>query len=210
MIPVYVANLPSRTDRKIHTEIQFKQRNEFALTIFPAVKHNVGAYGIWLTIQAIIKQYGANAEYIVFCEDDHQFTNAYNFDSLNRYIHEAQKLNADVLLGGVSWFETAIQVSPNLFWIETFSGLQFTIIFSKFYKKILKASYDLSKATDYMISQLTDKIFVIHPFISTQYESGYSDVTFTNAKSGFVSGLFESSSKQFELIEKINRHYKIF
>ena len=105
-----------------------------------AVKHSEGRVSLWLSIKEIINEM-KNSNFFVLCEDDHQFTQYYSFELLLKCINEAQCLGADILSGGISWFKTGVQISKQLFWIDEFSGLQFTIIFKKFYQKILTSVF---------------------------------------------------------------------
>lgn len=206
---VYVPNLSYRKERKINIYNQFKNRREFKLHIVPAFEHRIGAVGLWKTIQYILKEViDKDDEFIIFCEDDHHFTEKYNFSYLIRNIKDTQERNADIILGGVSWFRDAIQISKDIFWVEKFSGLQFTIIFKKFYKKIISANFSETDAADYKISSLSDKKFIIFPFISIQKEFGYSDVTKKNNESGVVDKLYEETSERLHLLNNVNNFYK--
>ncbi len=69
-----------------------------------------------------------------------------------------------IFSGGVSWFKTGVQISENLFWVEKFSRLQFTVIFKKFYQRILDINdFTEHDAADYKISDLTDKKLLFTP-----------------------------------------------
>lgn len=209
IIPVYAANLKTRIDRKENIILQFENKKEFCLNVIPAIdKYKTGAFGLWKTIQHIIKyEINKKEDYFVFCEDDHDFTEHYSPDLLLNCIEKAKLLDADILSGGVSWFQTGIQITENLFWIEKFSGLQFVIIFKKIYKKILNAHFSYNDVADYKISSLTDNKFVIYPYISTQKEFGYSDITMNNNEKGHVSQLFRNASNNFSLLRKIRNYY---
>ena len=209
-IPVSLINLKSRTDRRLHILQQFCQKAEFAVHIIEACEHNNGAIGLWNSIiQILTSLVNDENDYVIICEDDHQFTEHYSKELLFHCIAEAQERDADILSGGVSWFRDIIQISENLFWIEKFSGLQFTIIFKRFYDKILSANFSKTDAADYKISTLSDNKFVIYPFISVQKEFGYSDVTSKNNKAGFVERIFEESSERLRLLTNVNSFYKM-
>lgn len=209
LIPTYVINLPERTDRLAHIQHQFEGKSEFDVTIMEASKYAIGAVGLWHSILKIIRIAFANDDdAIIFCEDDLQFTAQYTQEILIEQIKNAQKNDADILLGGVSWFKDAVQISSDLFWVEKFSGLQFTIIFKKFYERILEATFLEIDAADYKISSLTDKKFIIYPFISIQKEFGYSDVTSKNAEPGFVETCFKETSERLQLLKNVKTYYK--
>lgn len=208
MLSIYAPNIISRNDRKIHLQREFVQK-EYVLNFVPPIVEEYGALSLWLTLQHIIKKkVDRNDDFFIFCEDDHQFTENYDFQLLKDCIQQAEQLNADILSGGVSWFKTGIQISKNLFWIEKFSGLQFTVIFKKFYQKILDVTdFGEHDAADYKISDLTDKKFIIYPFISIQKDFGYSDVTPKNNQEGRVEKLFEDTSGRFAMLKKVRNFY---
>lgn len=118
-------------------------------------------------------------------------------------------MGADLLSGGVSWMRDSLQVRENLFWIERFTGMQFTVVFKRFYDKILAIKYDENQkyVTDSFLSMLSDSIFVMHPYISVQKEFGYSDVTEKNNKEGYVQSLFERTDKTLCILKKVRNHY---
>lgn len=192
--PVFVVNLRGRVDRKEHIQKQFLGRDEFLLTIVDAEKHRIGAVGLWKTIRKILENMvNEEDEFIILCEDDHQFTSDYSQSILFGCISEAIEKGADVLLGGPSWFCGALHVSQRLFWVDKFSGLQFTVLFRKFFKTILEAEFTPKDVPDYRIAALTEDKFFIFPFISTQVEFGYSDATGSNNVPGHVEELFRTS-----------------
>ena len=208
-LPVYVVNLKSRTDRKEHTRKEFLGRQEFAVTIVEAEEHERGAMGLWNTICKIIENINEKEyEFIILCEDDHRFTPDYSPSLLFTCIAQAKKKDADILLGGVSWFSGALQISENTFWVDKFSGLQFTVIYRKFFKAILEADLGATNVPDFKIAEMTDNKFFIHPFISTQVEFGYSDATKGNNVAGHVDGLFRNSVECAQSLRHIAGIYK--
>lgn len=142
MHSAYAPNIISRIDRRNHLQNVFKKQSEFRLHIISPIAQNNSGLSLWLTIQHIIKEnVNWNDDFFIFCEDDHQFTQHYDFELLQQFIEEGKMLDADILSGGVSWFKTGVQISENLFWVEKFSRLQFTVIFKKFYQKIVTAQF---------------------------------------------------------------------
>src|ERR1700761_9504412 len=128
-IPVFAINLKKRTERKMHILKEFAHRDEFTLTIVEAQEHKFGFIGLWNTLKNILtSQLNSNHPYIIICEDDHQFTDGYTKERLLKCIQEAEQKKADILSGGVSWFDNALPVSDNLFWMEKFTGAQLTIL----------------------------------------------------------------------------------
>ena len=101
-LPVYVINLEERTERRQHIEEQFSDRTEFELTWIKAVKHPIGAVGLWKSmVQAVRKAEENEDDIIVICEDDHTFTPAYNREYLFRNILETEAQGIELLSGGI-------------------------------------------------------------------------------------------------------------
>lgn len=207
---VYTINLKNRVDRKHHTIKQFKNKAEFNVTIINPIQHKHNSVSLWKTIKSVTEQaILANDKYIIICEDDHIFSKSYDKCVLDKAIFQADKLGMDILSGGVSWFTDALQISTNLFWIDKFSGLQFTVVFERFFKQILQASFTEDDTSDYKISDLTKNKLVMYPFISTQKEFGYSDVTPKNNLKGRVNKIFQDTAKKLDHLDKVRIHYNL-
>jgi len=207
---VFVINLVERPDRLTHMKNEFKDKSEFKVEFIRSRRNKVGALGLWKNIVKIItKAQKSDKEYVIICEDDHQFTKEYSAKKLDNYILEGKRKNADVLLAGVSWFKDAVQISANLFWIDKFSGLQFTVIYRKFFDLILAADFGAKDAADYKISELAQDIFLIFPYLSTQKEFGYSDATPKNNSSGRVAGIFDNSAERLECLDRVRSFYAL-
>ncbi|WP_300601761.1 hypothetical protein [Niabella sp.] len=205
----YIINLKSRPDRKKAVLKEFKGKDEFRVTVVEAISHEIGLIGLWQTMKHILKDLvHPEEEYILICQDDHQFTEHYSYELLKECITEAVNLDADILLGGISWFQTTYQSSQHLYWIEKFSGLQFAIIFRKFFTPLLNLGLDDFNAGDYRISAFTDKKWVIHPYISIQRDYGYSDVTSKNNKPEIVEKLFIQSDKVMQTLKGVAKHLR--
>ncbi|MFB6453870.1 glycosyltransferase [Chitinophaga sp. Hz27] len=208
-IPTYIINLPSRTDRKEHILKEFADRNEFEINIIAPCPHEVGAVSLWYTIRHILKDLTSVMDnFVIICEDDHQFTVDYTHQALNDAIEEAQRLDADILLGGISWFENAVQVNDKLFWVQLFSGTQFMVIFKKFYQTIIDAEFDETDNADFKICALTASHFTTFPFISTQRDFGYSDVTTKNNEKGRIDTIFNNTMTNFSILNEVGIFYE--
>lgn len=207
---VYVVNLPQRTDRREHILAQFYDRPEFHVHIKTPVVHAIGAVSLWLTLRDIVKEEKEkDSPYFILCEDDHTFTNAYSAELLEKCIMRADSLQADILSGGVSWFSSAVKTADSLFWIERFTGMQFTVIYNRFYDQLLESAYDDLVVTDFHISEMTQRKLMIYPYISVQSEFGYSDVTKQNNDSGYVEKIFHAAINRFEVLNKVAEHYQL-
>lgn len=206
-IETYVINLEKRPERRVHIAEQFKDRTEFKLQFVKAIENENGALGLWLTIKQIVAEQ-FDTEFILICEDDHQFTSHYDKQKLLDAIEKSRSLGADVLMGGVSWFEDGLQVDEHLFWLYRFNGLQFTVVFSKFFDAILSYDFKKGDTSDKIFYQLSNDKFVMYPFISKQKEFGYSDATPYNNVKGYVYQIFEASDTIFSHLVKVNKFYK--
>lgn len=208
-IDLNIVNLKERSDRRKHLLRQFHNKSEFNVEIVDAIKHQKGAYGLWQTFQKIVAvQHAKKHPFFIFCEDDHLFTKEYSVEYLASAIQQAQDLNADMLSGGVSWFKTGIQISKNLFWLESFTGLQFTVIYKNMYQRILDIDdFDEHDAADLKISSIAERKFVMYPFISIQQDFGYSDVTEANKEEGRVDRLFQETYERLQLLKNVRKFY---
>jgi len=54
-INVFAVNLACRNDSKEHIVSQFMDMPEFLLTVVPAIEQKIGAYGLWQTVQQIVR-----------------------------------------------------------------------------------------------------------------------------------------------------------
>lgn len=200
-IVTYVVNLRNRVDRRAHILNEFNKRGEFAVEIVPAVEQKLGSVGLWMTIRCIVENAAqTDAEYILICEDDHQFTGEYSRNFLLKCIAEAKLRDADILLGGVSSVHSLFKTSDSLLWIEGYTGNQFVIVFKQFFQTILTANFETFDSADYKFSALSQRLFLIYPFISTQREFGYSDVTALNGEIGRVDRLFANASRSIQYL----------
>lgn len=207
-IPTFVINLKKRLERKKYILKEFHQKSEFDVTVVEAHEHEIGAVGLWNSIKHVLEnEVESKYEYIIICEDDHQFSDDYSKELLFSCIDEAKARNADILSGGVSWFNNAVPISENIIWVEKFSGFQFTIIFKSFFKIILEANFENSDDADFKTSALTANKFFIFPFISVQKDFGYSDVTPKNNEKGRVEMLFNNSLNKAKMANYLCSYY---
>lgn len=213
-IPVYVINLKKRADRKAQILEEFAERDEFDVSIVEAQEHPIGALGLWNSIHSIIREViSGPQEYIIICEDDHQFTEHYDKELFLTSISEASELKADIVSGGVAWFNNALPVTENIFWVEKFTGAQFMIIYRRFFEAILGIDFgDGSHFTDHdsldlKLSALTVNKFFLFPFISVQREFGYSDVTLLNNEKGRVEDYFIRSLNRAKVVKYYTDYY---
>ena len=205
-IKCYAVHLPSRPERRLSILSEFKEKDNLKLEIVPAVKHPIGTVSLWLSIKEIIRKV-INEDLFILCEDDHVFTSNYNIELLRNCVEEGKYFKADLISGGVSWFKTGVQISSNLFWIEKFSGLQFTIFYNCFFERILNADFDIHDHADYKISALSNKKFVFSPFMSIQRDFGYSDITPQNNIERRVERLFSEAQEKLHFLQDVKSFY---
>ncbi|MFJ1366956.1 hypothetical protein ACILDU_11020 [Capnocytophaga canimorsus] len=208
-IKTFAINVPKRKDRRKHIASVFSEHNIFDFQVVKCVPHKRGNVSLWLTIKQVIEG-NKNEPYIIICEDDHYFTADFSEEKLLEYIEKAQNLEADILNGGVSWFDVAVQINTDFFWLKTFNGTQFMVVFKKFFEKITTASFNEKDSADFKISSLSENIFTFVPFISKQKEFGYSDVTIFNNEKGKVERLFAKTSERLNLLKKVKTFYTHF
>lgn len=210
-INVFAINLRKRTDRRQHILKEFIGRNEFCFHLIEGqICEQKPRYGLWKTIVDLTKTAKKNQlEYFVLCEDDHIFTSNYSFVILIDCIVECKAMNADLMLGGVSWCDFPIQISDNIFMVESFTGLQFTLVFSNIYDRIITAEFEYDDVSDLKISSLSNNIFLLHPFISKQKEFGYSDLTMNNQSVGRVELLFEKQEMRLDKLKKVKNYLNL-
>lgn len=187
---------------------EFAGRDEFDITLVTPLAAGSGAVSLWRTIKHIVQdRLSPDVPYILLCEDDHTFTDAYSPEALFQAIATAQAMGAGLLSGGVSWLTSCVQVSEHLFWMEKFSGLQFTVLFRSLFPGILNAGFENGDAADYKMSSLTGGKYFIYPFISTQKDFGYSDVTSKNNQERRVEDLFKTTSENIQVLKNVADYY---
>lgn len=199
-IPTFIISLDHRKERRKHIIEQFEDKDAFDWTLVKAIENEYGNLGLWLTMQKIVAEsVSLNREYVLICEDDHQFTSDFTEPHLYACIENAKILNADLLLGGICSTDNNFkQVQQNLIAVEHFACTQFVIIFKSFFDVILNSAFLDNDCVDLKMAVLTSKKLTVYPFISTQKDFGYSDCS---------SGYYESKMTSFfkETSRLINR-----
>lgn len=205
---VHAINMPNRADRRESILAEFTGKTIFKLNIVNPIKHPIASTSLWRTFVKVVSiENNRNSDYFIFCEDDHFFTDYYSEEMLLESITEAKILNADLLSGGFSWIDRPIKVRRTLFWVRSFTGMQFIVVFKKFYSKILHSDTNESHTLDIYLSTLSDNTFVIYPYISSQREFGYSDVTAENNTEGRIRSLFKHSERKLSILSKVYLYY---
>lgn len=208
-IPTYVINMKERTDRKKHIVEEFAGKEEFQVTFVDACRHNIGSVGLWNSIVKIVNMaVEQKHDVIIICEDDHFFTEAYSKSYLIRNIFEAHKQRADILSGGIGGFGYAVPIAKNRYWVNWFWCTQFIVVYKKFFSKILEYKFQDNDTADGVISELSENLMTIYPFISKQKEFGYSDITQSNNDNpNLISQHFQNSDAVLSVIHSVSRTY---
>lgn len=209
-IPTYIINLKERTDRLSHILGQFNGRNEFEVNIIEAVKHPIGAVGLWKSILTIIRMaMEKDEDVIIICEDDHAFTEEYAKLCLFKNIIGAYEDGANVLLGGIGGFQNTVPVKENRWWIDSFWCTQFLVVYKEFFQSILDEPFEDTDTADGKFSEMTSSKMVIYPFLSVQQDFGYSDVTKSNDQfAGKIVRHFEETNRRFERIKNARQYFR--
>ena len=210
-ITVYAPNIARRTERREHILAQFAGRPEFDLHVVPAIEQKNGPWALWQTFHRIVREESEKgSDFFIFCEDDHTFTEHYTPNLLMARIAEADALGADILSGGMTVVNVPVQVSPGLFWVGAFNGMQFTVIFRRAYAAILAARTDEGYVTDIQLSYLLKNKFVMFPYISVQKEFGYSDATDGNDEAGKITRYFRLTQEDLAKFDRTRNFYAQF
>lgn len=189
-IPTFIINLKERSDRREHMAAQFLRKTEFDYTFVDAIRYDYGNKGLWYTIKKILSENEVfDYEYILLCEDDHEFTEHYSEQLLRSSINNALLLKADILLGGIGGFNGNTKfVHPNMVALDGFACTQFTIIFKSLFNKVLESDFSETDCVDWKMAEISNRKLVIYPFISKQKDFGYSDVS---------SGYYENKMTEY-------------
>lgn len=207
-IPVYVINLPERTERLESIYETFKGKNEFELNIIPAIKRERGADGLWQTIYSIVeKANDGDDEVIIICEDDHVFTPIYERDLFINEVIAAGQSGCQILLGGIGNYNNAVPLSPNRLWIDWSWSTQFVVLYRTAFQDILDSTFGEKDVADEFLSLLLSNKMVLYPFISRQKDFGYSDVTASNNNKGQIEDLFDQTEARLNKMMEAYQKY---
>lgn len=211
-IPTYIINLPERTDRRRHVLAQFEGKSEFDTRIIEAVRHPIGAVGLWESMLKAVRMAIENDDDVmIICEDDHIFTPGYSKEYLLNSIIQAHEAGANLLLGGIAAFSNVIQVCPHLWWVDSFWSTQFVVVYRKFFDQILNEPFEDTDTADGKFSVMTSNKMLMVPAVSGQFEFGYSDVSKAIAAvPGLMTQYFRETDMRLENIINAKKRYAPF
>ncbi len=155
----------------------------------------------------ILKPEGLSQATVSICEDDHIFTEHYTSDYLFRNIAEAETKGVDLLVGGACGYGTGVPIGDDLFWTDWYWGNQFLIIRKNIYSRILDFNFRDGNTADGVLSGLIRRKAILHPFVSVQREFGYSDITPTNGRKGFINDLFDDTARRLQSVRDITDEF---
>jgi hypothetical protein len=182
---------------------EFSGKEEFLVNIIAPVIDEDNVISLPKTIQHIIRKViVTDTDCVLICQDDHRFTDSYSKNNLIECISQAKELGADILCGGLGVFRSALRVSKNIFWVEDFAGLPFTIIFRSFFESILTSH---SK-----IFPFTNGKFFIYPFVSINKLLVYDTAKPANTKISSTENVSGWASAQVEILDSISAFYQEF
>lgn len=208
-LPTYIISLPERDERRKHALREFEGKTLFDVHVFPAIKHERGAVGLWRSIVEIVAKAKKNKDdAILICEDDHTFTPAYDESCFIQNLFRAAEYGAQVLLGGIGNVRNAVPVCNDMMWIDWFWCTQFMVVYSTAYDDILNANFDEHfDVADEFLSKILSNKLVFFPFISEQHDFGYSDVTMSNNRHGTIGLYFEKTAHKLKAYQRIFNKY---
>lgn len=191
-ISVFAINLTTRSDRRKHIKEQFHKRDEFNLEIFNAKTSENPANGLWESLRGVISvAKNRSLEYVIVCEDDHEFTSEYSYEKLDSAINFSVDNQIQIILGGPSWVDNFFCIRQDVFFVNKFTGLQFAVIFKNAYDIVLNAVFETNDVADLKLSILLDRKIFLFPYLSVQRDFGYSDVTIANNTPGKITTLYD-------------------
>ena len=118
--PTYLINTNAHPQTQENLLKEFKNRNEFSITVVEPATQEMNSH--WESLVTIITTAQKNKEeFIIVCNDTHQFTTDYSIETFCNHITQAKQLDAEILLGGVHWFDTVLPITDHILWINYFS-----------------------------------------------------------------------------------------
>lgn len=204
-MPVYAINLKERTDRRAHICAEFAGRKEFAFHLVDACKSADGRTGLWNSMVHIVRQAKEEGEeFVLIAEDDHFFTKYYSPKLWMQSVVEAHRLGADILSGGIGGFGTALPRGSRLYEVDWFWCTQFIVVYASMFNRMLDYKFGEKDTADGVLSAIAPCKMVVYPFVSEQWDAGYSDVTPTNRDNpGRIREHFAWANRKFQRLLEI-------
>jgi hypothetical protein len=172
VLPVFAINCTDRESMNQRIKLNFENRDGFLLDRLYSTEHPSSAW-VWETLTDIFKRsLGASNDFVIICNEQHVFSNQFEYKYLIKNIIEGYCQNADVLCGGIDGGASyAMKISENRFWLNSFFPLRFVVFYRKFYKKFIDNPFSESSSIFSQIANLSKGVMVIHPPVSIPYRS---------------------------------------
>lgn len=200
--PTYIINADTSSSfiGDFHNEL--KKRHEFDIHLIDVDFSNPDTNRIFWTYvtESINIAKRNNEKYATICQPSAYFTNEYSYSFLLQKIKDAQHLNAEILIGGLSDFRQAIPMGYQLYWIAWFKTAPLLIIYESLYDKILSYKFQVNDTIDNILSLLAKYKMIIYPFICMQ-RLKHSDRQSTEISDEHIADeIFQIASERFKHI----------
>jgi len=147
-------------------QYQLGNRREFCYELIDLEPENYH-FEILNAIKQILKDpVQSKKDFLIFCLNDHEFSEDYNAVTFEENIKRAQELEADVLVSGLSYFCCSIPIDEHLSWVESIESAQFIVIFKRFYQTFQTSFTIPNEYIHARISRLSQNKMVQTPFFS--------------------------------------------
>lgn len=184
---------------------QFENREEFCYQLIDLEPENY-QFEILNSIKQVLKDPARNEkDFLIFCLNDHEFSGDYNAVTFEESIKNAQELEADVLVSGLSYFCCSIPIDENLSWVESIESAQFIVIFKRFYQTLRTSLTIPNEYIQSRISRLSQNKMVQTPFFSINKNINSNHLTENNDNSANNKNSFVLRS--LKLSDTIYQYY---
>jgi hypothetical protein len=148
-----------------HVNEQFSGRKEYRRIGQANIENENTANQV---IMAVIEEAEAKEyDFIILCKNYHDFPPSYDHSFFERCLLQADRIGANVLLGGATGFVDSVKIIDNLFWIDFFTDSTFVILYKRFYKTLANLVKNNSlHSIERIISDNVNNIMLTYPFIS--------------------------------------------
>jgi hypothetical protein len=184
---------------------QFENRREFCYQLIDLDPENYHFQMLNSVMQILKDPVQSEKDFLIFCLNDHEFSEEYDFVTFEENIKRAQELEADVLVSGLSYFCCSIPIDENLSWVESIESAQFIVIFKRFYKA-LRTSFTIpNEYIQGRISRLSQNKIVQTPFFSINRDINSKDPTENTDRS--ANNKNSSAFRNLLLSDRIYQYY---
>jgi len=195
LLPVPDLDMNRQLEQEAQLRREMADRTEFSIQPFAGAGKDVAERSPLQSGQAMVSDAKMKwSDLFIICQTGHVFAEDYSRELLSKCIMDAQERGADLLSGCADRFQFPIQVSDNLFWVKIISGMRFVVIFDRFYEVISGALPEWTDQLEPVFSSLTDRQFIIYPYVSVHQPYLYSE------------GIGDSL-EQLCLLNKVKSHY---